>query len=347
MFPFTRFSKIWFTISGVAMSLSVIAISVFGLNLGIDFTGGSLMEVNFAAPASIEKINEVLSASELNLGYPIVTPTDENTYILRFRYLEEVELVQLESELSKNIGSFTTERFTTTGPTLGRSLQERAVRAITYALIAIVLYLAATFRNKRRDSITKYIIMGSLIGFTVIVAETMISAEFTRWMTFLGIVVVFSIFLVSEIRRRSASLKYGVCAILALVHDILITLGALVLLGHFVGVEINSLTVTALLAIMGLSVNDTIVVFDRLRENLKFQHSHETFTHVADKSLNQTLARSVNTSISTLLVLSVLFVLGAESIHWFVGTLVIGTIVGTYSSIFVATPILVAWMNKK
>ncbi len=194
---------------------------------------------------------------------------------------------------------------------------------------------------------TKYASVGSLLGFTAIIAETMVENDFTRWMTFLGILAGFFIFLTFEIRRRSASLKYGVCAIAALVHDILITLGVLVICGLLFNVEIDSLTVTALLAILGFSVNDTIVVFDRLRENRKFQTSHETLGNVADKSLNQTIARSINTSISTLAVLGILFFLGAESIRWFVFALMIGTIVGTYSSIFLATPLLVYWENRK
>ena len=347
MFSFIKNSKAWFTLSGIAMTASVLAIIIFGLNLGIDFTGGSLMEVKFDTLVESEKIAEVLNESELDIGNPIITPTGDNTHLLRFRYLEtEEEQNQLQSELSKKIGSFRVERFTATGPTLGRSLRERAVRAIAYAAIAIVVYLAATFRNKRRDPLTKYVTIGSILGFTAIVAETMVSSELVRWITFLGILFVFFAFLTYEIRKRSASLKYGVCAIIALVHDIVITLGVFAVLGYFLNVEINSLTVTALLAIMGFSVNDTIVVFDRLRENLKFRRSQETLVDVADKSLRQTMARSVNTSVSTLIVLMILFLLGAESIRWFVLALAVGTVVGTYSSIFTATPILVKWENK-
>ncbi len=347
MISFTRHSKSWFTFSGLAVGISMLAILIFGLNLGIDFTGGSLLELRFEQTLEISKINEVLGKSELDLGKPIITPTDSGSHLVRVRFLEEEERIQLTENLGKELGSFETLRFTATGPTLGKSLRERALRAISYASIAIVLYLAAVFRNTRRDSLMKYVSMGSLLGFTVIVAETMVENDFTRWMTFIGILTAFFIFLAFEIRKKSASLKYGVCAIVALVHDILITLGVLTILGATLGVEINSLTVTALLAILGLSVNDTIVVFDRLRENRKFQTSHETLSQVADKSLNQTLARSINTSVSTLAVLALLFFLGAESIRWFVFALMIGTIVGTYSSIFLATPLLVSWEERK
>ncbi len=347
MFAFTRHSKTWFTLSGFAVGLSILVIAVFGLNLGIDFTGGSLLELKFDQAVEIPKITETLNSSELDLGIPVITPTEADSFLIRVRFLEEEELNQLEENLGKTLGNFETLRFTTTGPTLGQSLRERAIRAITYASIAIVLYLAAVFRDTRRDPLTKYVSLGTILGFTAIVAETMVENDFTRWMTFLGILAAFLIFLAFEFRKKSASLKYGVCAIVALVHDILITLGVFVLLGQFLGVEIDSLTVTALLAILGFSVNDTIVVFDRLRENRKFQTSHETLGHVADKSLNQTLARSINTSVSTLIVLALLFFLGAASIQWFVFALLIGIVVGTYSSIFIATPLFVFWEERK
>jgi preprotein translocase subunit SecF len=347
MIAFMRFSRTWFTASALAVGVSLLAILIFGLNLGIDFTGGSLLELRFEQTVEIPKIETTLQSSELDLGNPIITPTNEGSHLIRVRFLEEEERIKLTENLGKELGSFETLRFTATGPTLGKSLQERAIRAISYASIAIVLYLAAVFRNTRRDTLTKYVSIGSILGFTAIIAETMVESDFTRWMTFLGILATFFIFLAFEIRKKSASLKYGVCAIVALVHDIVITLGVLAVLGVMLGVEIDSLTVTALLAILGFSVNDTIVVFDRLRENRKFQTSHETLAQVADKSLNQTLARSINTSVSTLAVLALLFFLGAESIRWFVFALLIGTVVGTYSSIFTATPLLVAWESKR
>jgi preprotein translocase SecF subunit len=128
-----------------------------------------------------------------------------------------------------------------------------------------------------------------------------------------------------------------------LVHDILITLGAFALLGF----EVDAFFITALLTIMGFSVHDTIVVFDRIRENLKNQSRDETFGQIADKSLNQTLTRSINTSVSTLFTLVALYFLGAESIRIFVFALIIGILVGTYSSIFIASPILTIWQERR
>ncbi|MFA6458001.1 MAG: protein translocase subunit SecF [Patescibacteria group bacterium] len=347
MIAFIRRSKIWFTISGVAFVLSIVAFIVFGFNFGIDFTGGSSLELKFEQTVDVQQVTAALNASQLKLGEPVVTPADSGSFLVRVRYLEDNERTQLESELGKSLGSFETQSFTTTGATLGQSMRERAVRAIVYASIAIVLYLAAVFRNTRRDSLTKYITVGSTIALATIVAESMVEDDLTRWIVFLGILAIFAIFLVLEIRKKSLSLKYGVCAVVALIHDIVITLGVLSVLGHFMGVEINSLVITALLTILGFSVHDTIVVFDRLRENRKFQTAHETLATVADKSLNQTLARSINTSLSTLIVLTILFFMGADSIKWFVFTLIVGITVGTYSSIFNATPLLVYWESRK
>ena len=134
-----------------------------------------------------------------------------------------------------------------------------------------------------------------------------------------------------------------ICAIVALLHDVIIVTGLFILLGKFMGVEIDALFITALLTILGFSVHDTIVVFDRLRENLKSQSRDETFEEIANKALTQTLARSINTSLSTLFTLVALLLLGGASIKMFVLALTAGTIIGTYSSIFTATPVLVAW----
>lgn len=344
---FIKFTKVWFLLSGLAVGAAILLLTTLGLNLGIDFTGGSLLEVRFAAPVETKQIAEVLKATDLDLANTVVTPTDAGTQLLRLRYLTEAEREKLIQLLGQQIGSFTTEQFTAIGPTIGQNLRERAFRALTYAAIAIVLYLAATFRNPRQVNLLKYWLMGGLLAALAIILETIIAEAFPKLLTFLGLVATFGIFLVFEIRSKSPSLKFGLCAIVALAHDLLFTLGFLSLLGLFTGAEINSLTVTALLAIMGFSVNDTIVVFDRLRENLKFQKNSETLAEIGEKSLHQTLARSINTSVSTLLVLFLLLLFGAESIQNFVLTLSVGLTVGTYSSIFLATPLLVWWEMRQ
>jgi preprotein translocase subunit SecF len=160
-------------------------------------------------------------------------------------------------------------------------------------------------------------------------------------------IILYIAFAFRKVSRGISSWKLGVSAIIALVHDITITLGIFAILGKFAGVEIDALFITALLTIMGFSVHDTIVVFDRSRENLAHKSREESFADVAEKSLHQTMARSINTSLSTLIVLGSLLIFGAPSIFWFVLALVVGIIVGTYSSIFIASAILVLWQKKQ
>jgi len=351
MFSFIRLSSLWFSISGIAIAASIGSIAIFGLNFGIDFTGGSLLEVRFANEVTHEQVADTLaSATELDLGNPVVTAAgeaSEGRYLLRFRYLEtEAEQAQLMNVLTTALGEFSTERLTTVGPTIGATLKQKALRALSYAGIAIVLYLATVFRDRRKDSSAKYIVIGMLVGSAAFAGEFMVSVELTRWLVFLGNLIFFFGFIAYEIGQRNPSLKYGVCALLALAHDVIVTLGIFAVLGAMFGVEIDSLFVTALLTIMGFSVHDTIVVFDRLRENLKHRAGSETFGQVADRSLRQTLARSINTSLTTLITLAALFFLGAISIKWFVLALMVGIVAGTYSSIFTATPLLVAYQRR-
>lgn len=146
------------------------------------------------------------------------------------------------------------------------------------------------------------------------------------------------------VRKPTSSWRFGVCAIIALIHDVLLVLGVFSLLGHFYGVEIDSLFVTALLTVIGFSVHDTIVVFDRIRENLR-RTVDTPFPQVVNDSILQTLVRSLNTSLTTMLVLFTLLLFGGESIRWFVAALLIGIASGTYSSIFNASALLVAWQE--
>ena len=142
-------------------------------------------------------------------------------------------------------------------------------------------------------------------------------------------------------------------AILALLHDVLVPVGAFVLLGHFAGIEVDTLFVTALLVVLGFSVHDTIVVFDRVRENLKIDHEHrerKDFEVIVGESINQTFVRSINTSLTTLLALAVLYFVGGEPTRYFSLALIIGITAGTYSSIFLGSPLLVTiekWQSRK
>jgi len=303
-FKFIKYTKVWFTIS-----IIVILVGAFGmyqnkvnngsfLEMGIDFTGGSLMEFQFQSEVTPLAIQEAIDTGySVGLEKPVksvsqITETGEGTFIVHAKDMTEEQLTNVSAGLTTAAGEFEMLRFTTIGPKVGETLKQKAFVALFIALIAIVLYIAYAFR---------------------------------------------------KVPKRVSPWKFGLAAIAALAHDILITLGVFALLGF----EINIFFITALLTIMGFSVHDTIVVFDRVRENLKKQDRNDSFGDVADKSLNQTLARSLNTSISTLFPLLALYIWGAESIQTFVFALLIGIVVGTYSSVFIASPLLTIWQNKR
>jgi preprotein translocase subunit SecF len=312
--------KIWLTISGLLTGASIIALVFWGLNFGIDFTGGSLLEVKFkVSRPDIEAVKSVLA--DMDLGSLIVQPIGESDMILRFQNIDEKKhqavLARLDNLVSEQAATSSEEvststeaiaatttpivltgleelRFDSVGPTIGQELKSRSLMAIIIVLLAIVLYIAWAFR---------------------------------------------------KVSKPVASWKYGVAANIALFHDVLITLGVFSVLGHFYGVEINSPFVAAILTVLGYSVNDTIVVFDRIRENLP--KSDEDFEGTVNTSVNQTITRSINTSLTTLLVLLAILFFGGVTIRSFVLALSIGVFIGTYSSIFLASPILVVWEKMK
>ena len=303
--------KIWLSLSSVVVGLSIIAIIIWGLNLGIDFTGGSLLEVKFLqARPTVSEVQEKLA--DLELGSLIIQPVGEDSMILRFQDTSEEkhqEILNRLNALTPNPsptpvvageGSQNSEvgevagveemRFDSVGPSIGQELKRKSIAAIIIVLVAIVLYIAWAFR---------------------------------------------------KVSKPIASWKYGLTAVITLFHDVMIVVGVFAVLGKFAGIEINTAFVAAILTVLGYSVNDTIVVFDRIRENLP--RSDEDFEGTVNISVNQTLRRSINTSITTLLVLLAVFFFGGSSIRDFVLALSIGVFIGTYSSIFLASPLLVVW----
>lgn len=298
-FSFIKHTKIWFIVSSLAILIGLGAMVnnkiQYGqfIHLGIDFTGGTLMELKFE---EITENQPQLLGDAINSAAPNtvsqITTTDQDTYIVHGKDISEEEYDAVTSAISEKLGTYEEIRFTTIGPKIGATLKRKAMTALFIALIAIVLYIAYAFRR---------------------------------------------------VPKRVSPWRFGMCAILALVHDVLITLGVFALLGF----EVDAFFITALLTIMGFSVHDTIVVFDRIRENLKTQTRDETFGHIADRSLWQTMSRSINTSVSTLFTLVALYFLGAESLQIFVFALIIGIFVGTYSSIFIASPALTIWQERK
>lgn len=297
-----KYRKIFFILTGLIVATAIFSVAFFGLNFGIDFTGGAITEVsypeivleeeNINTRPSKESLEERLQG--LDIGGFSIRPTGEDGYILRTQDLTEEKRVEILNILS--LGGekqIIQERFNSIGPTIGSELRNKAFVAIGIVVVAIILFVAFVFRK--------------------------VSQPVSSW-------------------------KYGIVAIIALIHDVLVPVGIFAFLGYTVGAEIDILFVMALLAILGYSVNDTIVVFDRVRENLRLNREHgskEDFELTVGKSLNQTYARSINTSLTTLFVLIALFFIGSEATQDFALVLATGVIAGTYSSIFLATPLLV------
>ena len=286
-------SKIWFSLSGIFIAASLVALIAFGLKPGIDFTGGALTELAFPSERpSLEEMTEAVAS----LGHEgfLVQPAGDDKALVRTKPLEDEARATLVSTFQERFGEDVREdRFESIGPTIGEELKQKSFGAMIAVLIAIVLYVSYAFRK--------------------------VSGALSSW-------------------------KLGMTAIAALVHDVVITLGVFAVLGHYLNVEVDTLFVTALLMVLGYSVNDTIVVFDRVRKNVTAATT-SSFSRNVELAVNQTVVRSLNTSITTLFVLLSLYFLGGESIRWFVLALVVGVVAGTYSSIFFASPLLVAWQR--
>lgn len=290
-----RARKFSYAISIVLILAAIISLSLYKLKLGIDFTGGSIIEIQYDPPAggSRPDLNAIRNKIEgMKLGQVIIQPAGDSGVEIRTRELSTEERQKAVSEIS-TLGKIKDASVNTIGPTIGKELRDRSFLAIILVLVAIILYISFAFRK--------------------------VSKPVSSWF-------------------------YGIFAVVALFHDVFIPLGVFSLLGKFKGVEVDTLFVTAILTVLGFSVHDTIVVFDRIRENLRLPHK-ETFEETVGKSLKQTLTRSVNTSLTVLVVLVALFFLGAESTKYFALALIVGIIAGTYSSIFIASPLLVTWNN--
>lgn len=217
---------------------------------------------------------------------------------------------------------------------------------------SILLRLKVTDDAKIKEIKDK--VMANLGPYQEIRLETVgpvISKELTQKAALAVALSVFGIVLYitwafRKVAKPASPIAFGVCAIIALIHDIIVVVGIFAILGHFAGIEVDSLFITALLTVLGFSVHDTIVVFDRIRENLR-KHSDRTFEEIVNHSLLQTIGRSLNTSLTVVFVLLALLLFGGESIKTFVLALLIGVISGTYSSIFNAAPLLVVWHNLR
>ncbi|WP_347710999.1 protein translocase subunit SecF [Thermalbibacter longus] len=282
----------WFLLSLLVIVPGLVSLMLHGLDLSIDFTGGTLWELQMSRPVQPGEVRDVLAAR----GYPdsIVQTSQDNVVLIRMKELKEgsPEKAELAAALRERFGDFTELRIESVGPTLGTAIRNRAVIAVALASLGILAYIAWAFRNTNNPFL------------------------------------------------------YGIAAIIAMLHDVAVVVGSFSILGWLRGVEVDALFVTALLTIIGFSVHDTIVVFDRIRENLA-RRAAPTFEEIVNYSVVQTLVRSLNTSLTVVFTLLALFLFGGETIRYFVLALLIGVISGTYSSIFNASQILVVWENRE
>jgi preprotein translocase subunit SecF len=286
--------KYWyFLLSLIVIVPGVVSLILFGLNLSIDFTGGTMITVSVpktATQGSASTVANILQKEGLSVSS---TQTSNNLVLVRTAPMDQKQDERFISDLGTNIKGASQQEFESIGPTIGAETTTNAEIAVIIASVLIVLYITWSFR---------------------------------------------------KIPKPASSFRFGICAIIALIHDVLVVVGIFAILGHFFKVEVDSLFVTALLTVIGFSVHDTIVVFDRIRENLK-RVSGLPFAKVVNESILQTLDRSLNTSLTVVLVLFALLLFGGDSIRWFVVALLVGVISGTYSSIFNASPLLVLWQE--
>lgn len=290
-----RNKKIFLTISALLVGGSIILIATFGLKRGIDFKGGSLLELSFSARPAQTLISETLKEFEVGAT---IQETGETGVLIKMRTISEEERKNITDTILKTYEGAEVKNFTSIGPSVGKELTRKAIISIILVCLAIVLFIAYAFRK--------------------------VSKPVSSW-------------------------KYGLIAITTLVHDILIPAGLFAVLGKVTGAEVDSLFVVALLTVLGLSVSDTIVVFDRIRENLRERKKDQSFEDVVGQSISQTFTRSINTSLTVILALVALFFFGPETTKNFALVLITGMFFGTYSSIFVASPLLTLvekWQSK-
>ncbi|MFQ6049641.1 MAG: protein translocase subunit SecF [Candidatus Paceibacterales bacterium] len=289
---FLKYRKIYYILSGVLALVSLGALIIFGLKLGIDFKGGTILELEFAKRPENPVIQEKLT--EFDLGKITVQPAGKKDVILRFKNIDEKTHQEVISSLNE-ISTVEEIRFENIGPIISKEMRSKTLILIFFSVLAMFVYMVIAFRE--------------------------IPPPISGW-------------------------QFGIVSIVTLFFDILIPLGLLAFLGKFYNVQFTIPIVTALLAILGYTMNDKVIVLDRTRENL-LRTSKINFDELVNQSLNQVLSRSLSTGSCTLLVLLALFLFGGETLKYFSLILFVGILIGTYSSLFLASPILVTWLTRR
>ena len=289
---------LYFGISLVVIIPGILALIFWHLPLGIDFTGGSLLEVKFdnGTPLSGDAVSAIYadySVPSAVISNPVVQPMGNDSLSIRSKVMDDATKSEITSQMESQSGStITVLHFTQVSASVGEEVAARAAGAVALAAVAILLYITYAFRGVQH------------------------------------------------------AFRYGTAAIIAMLHDVLVVVGVEAILGHYLGWEADSLFLTALLTVIGFSVHDSIVVFDRIREN-SGHYKKLTYETLVNHSIVQTLDRSINTQLTVMITLLALALFGGTSIRHFVVVLLVGVFSGTYSSIFNAAPILVVWENKE
>ncbi len=293
-----QFSKFSLVVSVVLVAASLVLFFVPGPKFSIEFSGGTLMEIQNTAKTK-EDVTTALNAYEEknpgvlgNVSVSAISGIQGDSFLLRMKAMSNEEHIDLLKHLETSLGSAKELQYTTIGPTLSASLKKNTFIALGVASVAIVAYLAMAFRKLPR--------------------------KLNPW-------------------------KFGVLAVIGFLHDVIITSGFFIILSRFTSFEFDPLFVTALLTILAYSANDTIVIFDRVRDTMTHENRHDDLGKVVERALHQCVTRTVNTVAATLIMLGSLFFLGSESIKWFILALMFGTLIGAYSSYFIAAPLLVFW----
>ena len=283
----------FFGLSLLVIIPGMLALIAWGLPVGIDFSGGSLLELRFPSGALPSTAAVAGLYTDAGVADPIVQSVGTDGLVIRSKTMDDATKGEIVAALAAQTGAeVVVQRFESVGPAIGAEVAQRAGLAVAVAALGILLYISYAFR------------------------------------------------------KVDHAIRYGVAAIVAMLHDVLVVLGIEAILGHFLGWEVDSLFLTALLTVIGFSVHDTIVVFDRIRENRRL-HRRLTYDALVNHSIVQTLDRSINTQLTVMFTLLALLLFGGVTTHHFVTILLVGVFSGTYSSIFNAAPILVVWENRE
>ncbi|MBW2681311.1 MAG: protein translocase subunit SecF [Deltaproteobacteria bacterium] len=326
--------KIAFVISLAMILVSISSLLIHkGPKYGIDFAGGTLIQVKFSAPASLNNIKSGLST--IDLGKSSVQQfgdQEDNEYLIRTdRSIMTSE--GFSSKVQKALEASTRNevnirRVEMVGPQVGKDLREKALFAMFYALLFITIYISGRFELKW---VLSGVMAGALMGAVYLLSVFNVSVPY----------LILAALIVTLVLFWFLELKYAMGAIVALIHDVTITVGIFSIFGK----EFTLPIIAALLTIIGYSLNDTIIVFDRIRENSRKYHKNP-LEFIINRSVNETLSRTILTSLTTIVVVVALFVLGGGIIHDFAFAMIIGVVIGTYSSVYVASPILLAWQSR-